>query len=136
MDKIEEKKEGAVLEEPKKELEVKKDTAPVTLDEIKALLEKNLKWSQIIYEQNRKINRNLMWQAISGWLRILLVMVPLLLALWFLPSYVGQFMDKYGYLFGVNKAATTNQQTTSVDQMIKLLPLDAAKQEQIKTLLK
>ena len=35
----------------------KKIEEPVTLEKINELLTNNLKWSQIIYEQNRKINR-------------------------------------------------------------------------------
>lgn len=132
-EKIDNSKEVEVVKE-----EIKKPSAPVTLEDIKNLLEKNLKWSQIIYEQNRKINRKLMWQAVSGWLRILLVAIPIILAIWFLPSYVGPFVDKYGYLWGMSKSSTSTstQSNTSIDQLIKLIPLDPAKQEQLKTLLK
>jgi len=100
---------------------------------IKALLEKNLKWSQIIYEQNRKINSKLMWTAIASWLRTLLIVVPIILALWFLPSLFKSLQNTYGSLLG---GQTTPIQSNSIDQLLKVLPLDPAKQEQLKVLLK
>jgi len=106
-------------------------------ENIKDLLEKNLKWSQIIYEQNRKINRKLMWAAVANWLRIFIILIPLGLAVWFLPPYVRKIIDTYGGLLG-NKSPTSliSGQANSIDQIIKMLPLDPAKQEQIKALLK
>src|SRR3989338_6137690 len=102
---------------------------------IKELLEKNLKWSQIIYEQNRKINNKLMWSAIGSWFRILLIAVPLILAVWFLPPIIQGLQSTYGSLLG---GGTTVNKTnsTSIDQLLKMLPLDQAKQEQLKALLK
>ncbi|MBI2444254.1 MAG: hypothetical protein HYV42_03375 [Candidatus Magasanikbacteria bacterium] len=52
------------------------------------LLEKNLKWSQIIYEQNRKISRRLTWLAVGSWLRLLILLTPIILGLIFLPPLV------------------------------------------------
>ncbi len=102
---------------------------------IKELLEKNLKWSQIIYEQNRKINNKLMWSAIASWFRILLIVVPLILAIWFLPPLIQGLQNTYGSLFG-GKSSSTTPNSSSIDQLLKILPLDPAKQEQLKMLLK
>jgi len=100
---------------------------------LRELLEKNLKWSQIIYEQNRKINNKLMWSAIGGWVRLFLIVAPLIWAIWFLPPLVSQFMSSYGNLLGGKSGANNSG---SLEQMMKLLPLDPAKQEQLKALLK
>ncbi len=102
---------------------------------IKELLEKNLKWSQIIYEQNRKINNKLMWSAIFSWFRVLLILVPLILAAWFLPPLLKNLQNTYGGLLG-GKTVSVEPNTKSIDQLMKLLPLDPAKQEQLKALLK
>lgn len=102
---------------------------------IKELLEKNLKWSQIIYEQNRKINNKLMWSAVGNWFRILLIVVPLILAVWFLPPVVKDLKNKYSDLLG-GKTATSTPNPNSFEQFLKILPLDSAKQEQLKALLK
>ncbi len=127
------KKEDIKIEDTTKS---KKDFSPTNLEEIKLLLEKNLKWSQIIYEQNRKINRKLMWQTLSGWFRVLIIIVPLIVAIWFLPSVIQQFMNKYGDIFGLSRPAASAPSTLTVEQLLKMVPLDPAKQEQLKTLLK
>ena len=103
---------------------------------LKELLEKNLKWSQIIYEQNRKINNKLMWAAIGGWLRLVLILAPLIWAVWFLPPLVNKFMKNYGNLLGVKTDLTQSVPSGSLEQIMKLLQLDPAKQEQLKSLLK
>jgi hypothetical protein len=101
-------------------------------------LEKNLKWSQIIYEQNRKINNKLMWTAVAGWVRVFLILVPLVVAAWFLPPLVKDLQDTYGSLLGgkTTSIAPSSLAPSSIDQLLKILPLDPAKQEQLKALLK
>lgn len=120
-----------------------KDASPEALRE---LLEKNLKWSQIIYEQNRKINGKLFWYAFSGWLRVFLILVPLVLAVWFLPpllkNMLGQYQEIMGGLLGApggNKSAVgalKDVSPSSLEQLLKILPLNSAQQEQLKTILK
>ncbi len=112
------------------------------LETIKELVEKNLKWSQIIYEQNRKINNKLLWSAIADWFRILLIVVSLILAFWFLPSIFRQFTSTYGNLIGglsgTNKSSTGQLSIpiNSIEQIIKTLPLSPAQQEQLKAIIK
>jgi hypothetical protein len=113
-----------------------KNVAPKTDTEmIKELLEKNLKWSQIIYEQNRKINNKLMWSAIGNWFRLLLIVVPLILAIWFLPPVLKDLQNKYGGMLGIKNSTSTSSVNT-IEQLLKLIPLDQVKQEQLKALLK
>lgn len=124
----------------KKELPVKieepvKVVQKTEQETIKELLEKNLKWSQIIYEQNRKINSKLMWQSIFGWIRVFLFLAPLVWAAWFLPGFIKNLQNTYGPLLGI-KPAVQGSTTGSIEQLMKILPLDAAKQEQLKALLK
>lgn len=58
---------------------------------LKDVLEKNLKWSQIIYEQNRRINRKLAWAAVANWLRLLIIAVPIILGLLYLPPIIKEY---------------------------------------------
>lgn len=103
---------------------------------LKELIEKNLKWSQIIYEQNRKINNKLLWSAIADWLRMLLIAVPLVLGLIFLPPLFKGVVSQYGDLLG-NGSAAPGAQQSSLDNIFKLFTnLDPAKQEQLKALFK
>ncbi|MBI5221629.1 MAG: hypothetical protein HY979_02395 [Candidatus Magasanikbacteria bacterium] len=102
---------------------------------IKELLEKNLKWSQIIYEQNRKIHSKMMWTAVAGWFRLILILAPLIWAIWYLPGIIKNLQNNYGSLLG-GKSSDSQSQSNSMEQLLKILPLDAAKQEQLKALLK
>jgi len=114
----------------------KNDVAETTpKEEIKELLEKNLKWSQIIYEQNRRINRKLLWTAIAGWLRLLLILIPLVLALLFLPTILNNVWSQYGELLGVGKN-TSSTSVGSLNELMKLLNFSSEQKEQLKTIVK
>lgn len=119
-----------VVVEKKVENIVKKETEP----DIRELLEKNLKWSQIIYEQNRKINNKLLWTAIGSWLKTFLILVPLILAALFLAPMAKNLSSMYSDLLmgGAPNAKTTD----SLEQVLKLIPLNSAQQEQLKAILK
>lgn len=110
----------------------------VSDDGVKELLEKNLKWSQIIYEQNRKIRRHLLWSAIGGWVRIFIFLVPFIIAgvyLW--PIYKntqGQLLD----LLSGNATAISGGSATSnaaLKSLMKVLPLSDEQQAQVNALL-
>jgi hypothetical protein len=101
---------------------------------LKELMEKNLKWSQIIYEQNRKINNKLLWSAAANWLRLLVIVVPIILAFIFLPPLLKNVWSQYGDLLG--KAPVSNSKQNSLENLLKLFNLDPAQQEQLKALLK
>lgn len=108
---------------------------PKTEHEIlKDLMEKNLKWSQIIYEQNRKIHSKMMWTAVAGWIRVVLILAPLIWAAFYLPGLIKNLQNNYGFLGG--KSTTSTSSLNSMEQLFKVLPLDSAKQEQLKALLK
>lgn len=103
---------------------------------LKELIEKNLKWSQIIYEQNRKINNKLLWSAIANWLRIFLIVVPLVLAILYLGPMLKGVISQYGSLFGDDSAKTGGANQNYLDSVLKFINSDPAKQEQLKALLK
>lgn len=115
-------------------MEIKSDEE-LNKEDLRDLMVKNLKWSQIIYEQNRKINRKLTWAAIASWLRVLIIVVPILLALWFLPPLIKQYYGMYGSLLNIGNSNTVNS-SQSLEQILKLLPLDSAQQQQIKAIIK
>ncbi len=65
-------------------------------EDLKILIEKNIKWSQVIYHQNRKIQRRLSWMVFGSYFRLFLILVPLILGFIFLPSLITDFMNQYG----------------------------------------
>lgn len=127
--------ESAVVDEKLVEnplVKAPKDSSPEALLE---LLEKNLKWSQIIYEQNRRINSKLFWQALAGWFRIFIIVVPLILATVYLTPFLNEAWSQYQSLLGQVGSAPKDNNST-LEKIINLLPLDPAQQEQAKTMLK
>jgi len=113
----------------------KPESVPASLDSLKDLLEKNLKWSQIIYEQNRRIHSKLTWSAIADWLRVFLILIPLVLALIYLPPLIGNIWSQYEDLLGSGTSGQKVDQT-SLNNIFKMFNVNPAKQEQIKELLK
>ncbi|MDO8509849.1 MAG: hypothetical protein Q7S24_01775, partial [bacterium] len=99
------------------------------------LMEKNLKWSQIIYEQNRKINHKLAWSAFANWLRMLVIVVPLALALWFIAPQASNIYKIYQQLLNLQTPSNISN-TGSLEQIFKLLHINTAQEEQIKAILK
>ena len=121
------------IEKQSEKIEEKPASHKTENENLKELMEKNLKWSQIIYEQNRKIHHKLAWAAVASWIRLLLILIPLALAIWYLPPLLKNFLDQYGSLLGIEQGAAD---TNSLDSLLKMLNLDPAKQEQLKGLLK
>ena len=104
---------------------------------LKELIEKNLKWSQIIYEQNRKLNGKLLWMAVSSWVKIFIILIPLVAAGIFLPPLFKNIWSQYGdWLCMSSSDEQQTKSTNSMEGLIKMLNLDPAKQEQLKALLK
>ena len=114
----------------------KKDVSPEALRE---LLEKNLKWSQIIYEQTRKINSKLFWKSVWGWVMFLIfVVVPTALSIWYLPSLLRGLESKYQpllSLMGSGGATSTVNNKGSVDEILKLLPVSDEQKANLKAML-
>lgn len=105
-------------------------------DSVRELLEKNLKWSQIIYEQNRKINHKLMWAAVAGWLRLILILAPLILAILYLTPIIKDVWSKFGTITSAIGSGTDTQ-SGSLDNLFKVfINLSPGQKEQIKGLLK
>lgn len=117
------------VEEP-----VEKEGTAESSASVKELLEKNLKWSQIIYEQNRKINNKLLWTAVGSWIKVFLILIPLILAGIIIAPMAKNLSAIYSDLLSGGVPSTNS--TESLNQMMKLLPLNSAQQEQLKAILK
>lgn len=107
----------------------KKDVSPEAMRE---LLEKNLKWSQIIYEQNRRLNGKLAWSAASDWVRLLILLIPLVLAVIYLPPLIQKLSGDYNQIVKGSKPGEISPVISS--KICDFLSLDQAKCEQLKAL--
>lgn len=102
---------------------------------LEEMLEKNLKWSQIIYEQNRRISRRLLWSLIAGWVKWILVAVIIVLSIWYAWPIYRTFQAQYSAI--VNQMDPTKPlDKAGLEKVLQMLPLNSASQEQIKALLK
>ncbi len=115
--------EGEILSKP-----------DVTLGAVKELIEKNLKWSQIIYEQNRRLNSKLFWISLASWFKILLFIAVIGWSFLVLSPFVKNIVDRYYVVAGGSPGTLTS--TSSLQSILPLLPLDAAQKEQLKAFLK
>lgn len=62
-------------------------------DSMKELIEKNIKWSQVIYAQNKRINKRLTMMVLGSYLRFFLIITPLILGLIYLPPLIRDFLQ-------------------------------------------
>lgn len=75
-------------EAPKKEL---------TLQD---LVEKNIKLSETIIDQNKKIKRRITMMVVSDYLKLLIIIGPIIVALIYLPPLLKPLFDQYSAIIG------------------------------------
>jgi len=105
------KKQSNVSE--KEEKQVEEVTAPkrfgagtVSSDrpehiELKELIEKNIKWSQVIYNQNKKIKHRMTMMVIGSYMRLLLIVIPIILGIVYLPPIIAQLLETMSSSLGL-----------------------------------
>ena len=76
-------------------------------EQIKKLLEKNLEYSREIYQQTKYIKNYVFWAQVAGVLKILLIVVPIILGIIYLPPLLKGVFDQYKDILGV-EAGTGN----------------------------
>jgi len=67
--------------------------------DLKALVEKSIRWSQVLHEQNKKILRRMTWMAVGSYIRLALFLIPLIVGIIFLPPLLKQAFGQYQSLF-------------------------------------
>ncbi len=110
-------------------------------DSLRELLEKNLKWSQIIYEQTRRLNRRLFWNAMFGWFKLIIIIAPLVIGVWYfwptIKNVQQQYMDIMGLVNNTKSAAGGGKlDDSTMDKVLKMLPLNSGMEEQFKAMIK
>jgi hypothetical protein len=68
--------------------------------DLKDLIEKNIKWSQVIYNQNKQIKHRLTMITLLSWLKVLIILVPIIVAFVYLPAFLRDAWSQYGDLLG------------------------------------
>lgn len=76
------------------------DPIPTQGDDLKSLLEENLKYAKAIYASTEKTRRYILWGQIFGFIKIFVIIVPLLVGFWYLKPYLMQASEAYQQLLG------------------------------------
>jgi len=90
-----------------KKKEQDSDTIPEVLEgkdhaDIEGLLKKSIKWSEAVYEQNKKIQRQLRWMSIAGYIRLGIILIPLIIGLIYLPPLLAGVWSQYQSILGIS----------------------------------
>lgn len=109
--------------EPARESVPQPSPAASEIRELQRLLEESIALSQKIVVQNRQIKRRLTWMAVGSFLRILVILIPLILAAIFLPPLIEPAIRQYQELIGLSsslrESGVNGQVMTDLLQMLR-----------------
>ncbi|MBI2989815.1 MAG: hypothetical protein HYY51_01325 [Candidatus Magasanikbacteria bacterium] len=71
---------------------------------LRELVEKNIKWSELIYQQNKKIKRRLTVIAVGDYIKLCLFLAPFILGAIYLPPLIREFTKTYSQFVGSSSA--------------------------------
>jgi len=106
-------------------------------EELKKLLEENLKLTKEIHTMTKGIKSFVLWQRIFGVLKLLIIVVPIVLGIIYLPSLIESIQQRYqeilgiegvggaGNIFDILKSGISEQGLKDID--IDKLPPEAKK---------
>lgn len=77
-----------------KSIDVKSDSQE-DLKELKNLLKENIALTKELEERMQKVNRWIMWQKTFAWLKFILIAVPIVLGILYLPPLLQDIFMKY-----------------------------------------
>ncbi len=88
-------------------------------EDIKNLIEKNTKLVQSVYEQNQKIKHRITMMVIGSYLRLLLIVVPIIFAVIYLPPILKPLFEQYSALLG--GMGGTNSGAGQIQDLLKAI---------------
>lgn len=89
-------------------------------DELAVLIKKNIQWSQVLYQQNKKIEQKLLLMTISGYIRLAIILVPIIIGAIYLPPLLKDLFSQYDSLL---QATTSLQNPVLSPQIQELIDL-------------
>lgn len=101
--------------------DIKIDTLPPTPgggDDLKSLVEKNIKWSQANYQLNTKINHRITMMVVGSYLRLLLIVLPIILAIIYLPPLLSNMLSQYKGLFSAISSGGNNTLAPQLNDIV------------------
>lgn len=73
-------------------------------EEIKKLLEDNLRLNQETFKMVKSVKKFLLFQQIMGIIKLLLIVIPLIIGIIYLPPLLKQSFDQYQQLLGIGQS--------------------------------
>ncbi len=97
------KKKVKSKEKEQKEDEVNDlvDDSTTDHNDLKKLLKTNIKLNEEILEYSKKINNHLLFSRILSYIKIFLILVPIILGLFFLPKVVEPLIEQYHEILNI-----------------------------------
>jgi hypothetical protein len=75
-------------------------TKQTDLASLEVLVKQNIQWSQSIFEKQKKIQRRLTIMVVAGYLKLFLILAPLIVAFFYLPPLLKELYSQYGDFLG------------------------------------
>ncbi|PIP34073.1 hypothetical protein COX69_00655 [Candidatus Falkowbacteria bacterium CG_4_10_14_0_2_um_filter_48_10] len=73
-------------------------------EKLAALLEENLRLSREIYRLSKKTHNFLIWQSVFAVMKILLIVLPIIIGIIYLPPLIKGWLERYNQLLGVGES--------------------------------
>ena len=90
-------------------------------NELKALLEENLSYAKQIYTSTEKTRRYIMWGQVLAFVKIILVVGPLILGFLYLQPYLKSVFGTYQDLLGGGLPSTSTPNSDSANNSGNIL---------------
>jgi len=103
------------------EAEEIKETKSLDNSDLKDLIEKNIKWSQVIYHQNKQIKNRLTMMSTLAWLKMLLIVVPIILGIIYLQPIIEDAWKQYSQLLSGEGSGEMGGSGVNLNEILKQL---------------
>ena len=91
-------------------------------DEIKKLLQENLSYAKATYEAAEKTRRYILWGQVLGFIKLAIVIVPMVIAYYFLQPYLKTALSTYQDLLGMPASQGSQNSDAKINpEMLKQL---------------
>ncbi len=85
------------------------DTETVATGDLRGLAIKNIQWSEAVYNQNKKMLKHMRWASIMGTLRLIILLIPIILGIIYLPELLSGMWEQYQSTLGISGNIPDNE---------------------------
>ena len=89
-------------------VEIKNDSEVITAEDLKKLLEENLELTRETHKIVKSIKSHIVLEQVLNILKILIIVVPIVLGIIYLPEIIEPYWDQYQQALGVSTSTDLN----------------------------